>query len=483
MATRMPPTASMADTRLPFKGTLAFDRNSQDYVPFRTQTDAMLASLMLAYRLAPPILTVVLAITLEKAEDVRARVAEREAQLVNLERANRNGCFPFAFPRVVLEEVIDLLAEERRMELYAQRDVDGPHMGRIEPEKMDRDLRSMSLVCKDWTRSAQHALGRVLALQDVRKPQVLKALNSPLFGRWTREIVLFRHFRDLDAKGRSSLNESSGELWTLMARLFAHVPNARSLSLSSDRNEMSIPQVTESFIRMPSLRELRVIHAGDITQLLGTLCKKMSLLPSLEHLFLQYSGSGSCVHQIRAPVGARGLARALVSQTVAQDRQCERSFAFNGFRLRSLSLDLSCCYYNERMCISALEPCFRTLEELHVNLSGLGEGMLTSVLKRCGVLRRLSLNSMLEGLPDTLEDLCVDFSFESADWALWDRHTCSFLSKRNMLKRLAVRPVWFRGPGEESIDRIYPESKALCKELGIDASFAWSTMDDQRWSS
>lgn len=66
-------------------------RTGQDFVPFKTTTDAMLASLMLAYRLASPILTVVLAlvrhpdfnpaeITLSRAEDVWARVSEHEAR-------------------------------------------------------------------------------------------------------------------------------------------------------------------------------------------------------------------------------------------------------------------------------------------------------------------------------------------------------------------------------------------------------------------
>ena len=42
-------------TQAPFADLCAFDRNSQTYIPFKTQTDAMLASLMLAYRLATPI--------------------------------------------------------------------------------------------------------------------------------------------------------------------------------------------------------------------------------------------------------------------------------------------------------------------------------------------------------------------------------------------------------------------------------------------
>ena len=178
------------DTRLPFKGCLAFNRNAQEYIPFGTETDAMLASLMLAYRLASPVLAVVLAlvrhpnfnpadITLSNPEDVWARVAEHDAE----KRSQKVACFPHAFPRVILSEVVDILGEERGAELYVQRDTDGPQMGFIEYEKVeacslslwcfrslipcqtDRDLRSVSLVCKDWTQPAQRTLGKILTLQ------------------------------------------------------------------------------------------------------------------------------------------------------------------------------------------------------------------------------------------------------------------------------------------------------------------------------
>ena len=123
---------------------MAFDRNAQEYIPFRTETDAMLASLMLAYRLASPVLAVVLAlvrhpnfnpadITLSKPEDIWTRVAEYNASKPP-PVAKTNG-FPLPFPRVILNEVVDVLAEERRQAIYVQRDTDGPQMGCIEFDK------------------------------------------------------------------------------------------------------------------------------------------------------------------------------------------------------------------------------------------------------------------------------------------------------------------------------------------------------------
>ena len=97
----------------------------------------MLASLMLAYRLASPILTVVLAlvrhpefnpseITLTRAEDVWARVTEHEAEMA-LEKSN-NEVVPFSPPECVLSGIIDVLAEDRKAAIYAQRDLVEPRL-------------------------------------------------------------------------------------------------------------------------------------------------------------------------------------------------------------------------------------------------------------------------------------------------------------------------------------------------------------------
>lgn len=60
------------------------------------------------------------------------------------------------------------------------------------------------------------ALARILAARlrrssDVRKEHLVNALNGPLFGKWTREAVIFRHNRELDEKGREALYNSGSE--------------------------------------------------------------------------------------------------------------------------------------------------------------------------------------------------------------------------------------------------------------------------------
>lgn len=114
-------------------------RTGQDFVPFKTTTDAMLASLMLAYRLASPILTVVLAlvrhpdfnpaeITLSRAEDVWARVSEHEARTALEKRNTSQNALPFCLPAAVVHEIIDILEDDRRAALYAGRDSVEPQL-------------------------------------------------------------------------------------------------------------------------------------------------------------------------------------------------------------------------------------------------------------------------------------------------------------------------------------------------------------------
>ncbi|KAI5121630.1 hypothetical protein M0805_001159 [Coniferiporia weirii] len=498
----------MADTRLPFKGTHAFDRNSQDYVPFCTSTDAMLASLMLAYRLASPILTVVLAlvrhpdfnpsdITLSGAEDVWARVSAHRAR-VAITRSRRSDAFPSVFPRVILDEVIDMLEEERRNSLQVQQEVVDSYLRRAETSKLDADLRSVSLVCKEWGRPAQRALGKILVLQDVREVHLANAVNGPLFGPWTREIVILRHNPDLDDRGRVIMRERTDEVWSLVMRLFASVPNIRRVSISTDWFEWPLRRVTEGLERMSLLREIRLVQLGDISQLLGAVCKRIKYLPALAHLDLQYSGLGTAYANFVPPSeldDSPGPAFEKLSLKIglASDLSLEYirwltkpRLTENAFRLRSLSLDLSCCCLNERNCFDALEPCFRTLEELWINVSGLGEGLLTRIIDGCLTLRRLMLvfrhtfeNSTFDRLPQTLEDVCVDFSFESPDWDLWDQRTsCFIMSRLRPLQRLKIRPVCAQGLGD--IADKFPKSRALCKELGISAEFRCSTLSSRQ---
>ncbi|KAL5492481.1 hypothetical protein ACEPAI_3928 [Sanghuangporus weigelae] len=489
------------DTRLPFKGSLAFDRNAQEYIPFRTETDAMLASLMLAYRLASPVLAVVLAlvrhpsfnpadITLSRPEDVWARVAEHSAS----KRPQRVSGFPAVFPSVVLHEVLDILGEERRTALHVQRDTDGPQLGPFQLSKLDRDLRNMSLVCKDWRQPAQRTLGKILILQDARRTHIVNALTCPLFGPWTTESLIFRRSLGLDDWSREELNKYAAEVWDLMAKLVERTPNVRYVSFCTDWFELPFNRLAEN-LAVRSLEELRLIQVGDITQLLGAVCKQIKRMPRLRHLFLQYSGQGSAytnfIPQSELDEGSPGPSLEKVTLKIGSASALSLRYinwlthprdGENAFRLKSLVLDLSNCYYSEHNCVEALEPCFTSLSELCVTVSGLSDGVLERIFRSCHILKDLtmviqhSFDNKMSLMPDTVERACVIFSFEQPNWALWNERMERTLTQHcpPRLRYLRIHMIAY-SEVDLPLDP-YASSRAIAKQKGIDVEITWSSI-------
>lgn len=143
---------------------IARDAIDQMDIPFTTEADALVSSLVLKHRIPTATLDLVLSIlrnpsfdlaqlTLQKATDILKTVAEVHNQ--ETETRSTRGHIPDSFPQVILEQVLDVLAAERRDALR------GLPRAKSGDEAADRDkeLRTMSLVCRAWTSPAQRALG------------------------------------------------------------------------------------------------------------------------------------------------------------------------------------------------------------------------------------------------------------------------------------------------------------------------------------
>ena len=325
----------------------------------------------------------------------------------------------------------------------------------------------------------------------MRKSHIVNALNSPLFGKWTREALVFRHNRELDDKGREALLNEGNEVWGLMAALFARAPNISTLSLCTDWFEMPLSNVVRGLSRMSNLVDLRFVMAGDITPLLGAVCKHIPEMPQLQHLSLQYSGTGSAYTSFIPPselpkngprpafeklslkIGASSPIALRYITWLSQPREGDEPF-----RLKSLAVDLSSGHYSERPCIEALEPCLYDLEILWINATGLGDGILERILQGCQSLKRLTLvfrhnfvNAMAYVLPPSLEEFFLDFTFEDTDFAEWDSRVAAFIRNQapTQLQRLVVRPMCFHRAG--AVDDIFSESRNLAKERGLNVVF------------
>lgn len=329
--------------------------------------------------------------------------------------------------------------------------------------------------------------------EDMRKEHIIRALSGPLFGEWTREAIILRHNRELDYEGRKSLFNEGNELWKLMSALFARTPNISTVSLCTDWYEMPLNNVVRGLACMPSLRDLRFSMAGDITPLLGVVCKHIRMLPQLLHLTLQYSGSGSAytsfVPTSELPNEGPNAKLEKLSLKIGESSPIALQYIawLAGYRvdgqskLTALSLDFSSGIYVERQCLEALQPCFDGLEALSIKTMGVNDDTLRLVLESCAHLKCLTLSvrrrtcivddCLTFALPTSLEDLTLNLAADGLEVEEWDSRLATFICDHlpSQLKSMSVRLACTRNMVGVVGDLV--KSQTLAKERGIKAVF------------
>ena len=301
---------------------------------------------------------------------------------------------------------------------------------------------------------------------------------------------MLRRYLRLEETKRLVLNEQAGETYMLLTSLLMRLCNARIFSLSTDWYEWPLRHKGRGIHGVLELQEMRLVQIGEIPQLFSFACNAAMDSPTLEHLYLQYSGSSTAYATVDPPPpmeilpqpafkklslkigGTSDLSLHYIRWLTYPRDNGERSF-----RLQSLFLDLTTCYHNDRKCLEALEPCLQTLNELIINVSGLSEALAERIFLSCHALRKLKVitrhtfeQTVLDRLPQSLEDITVEFSFETPRWEDWDLRAVWFIRSRlHSLRRVRIRTLC-AGEPMDTADK-YSRSKALCAELGIDAEF------------
>lgn len=185
----------------PFMDSLAFKKSTNVYVPFQTDSDAMLASLQLFHDVPCRFMDLFFAVvthpdfdprqvTLRNSTDMikvveESRLKDRMA-VVHERSANRNDRVAHArFPHFVLYEVLDIIHAER------MHDMDKTTSRYYWTyDKQHALLSNISLVHRSWTLPAQNVLGRILYLRKtMNNTDNTEFLHSPvkesIFGPWT----------------------------------------------------------------------------------------------------------------------------------------------------------------------------------------------------------------------------------------------------------------------------------------------------------
>lgn len=307
----------------PFIDSQAFVKETESYVTFPSQSDAMLASLQLFHNVPCRIMNLVFNIvthpdfdskhvTMRSSLDVINLVEERRLAnrmaVVHARSASRDGRVMRAgFPHFILYEVLDIIHAQRMDSIRAQFEENpGPEEMYHNSMRIEEDnvLKAISLVHRTWTFPVQKALGRIL---HIGKPAhemniLLDPVRKSIFGSWT-SVVAMQFFcpiiKEYDREWQldeyeysDNVHDESRQWFENLHRIVVGLTNVKCLfikSFASVFTEWSNFTIQEMTRNTPvHLEELTLYAAmGDSAFDLVPLVKETTLLKNLKSLSIQ----------------------------------------------------------------------------------------------------------------------------------------------------------------------------------------------------
>lgn len=423
---------SLLPTRL-LSGTESMDDINGTLVPmeeitFRSKTDSLLAALALERGITVSAMNSVLATLLDPSFDVTeisltsmqaiySHIAETRHQS-SLHRSAK-GNIPRSFPQVILELILDLIAEKRDECLAINREKYSRRNHFTVPTVSERELTSMMLVCRAWSWPAQRALGRTLCLNDPSLTTFKKSLTSPLFGLWTRQIIILQPEPDGNAWDQPEFMAADGnisdELSDTIELLLLRFRGLRKFCLNTRVVQPYTVTMLRNLKSLAHLRELRVMQGGKtLDSFLGLLCEAVAHMPCLQYLAIEHYGyahdqNRECnlqlqifetLKQMRPPSSLTGLSLRIGPASDAVARWLawlSRTHPNNSSSL-SIHIALSPPSFTGQIDTSALLSCMDALgsrlelvEELSFEMNDLRAQVVSRALGHCLSLRRLQI--------------------------------------------------------------------------------------------
>lgn len=117
------------------------------------------------------------------------------------------------------------------------------------PDKLSRSLlKTMSLVCREWTKPAQDVLRHRVFL---KSPSLQQFLDSQLSGPWVRELQFWEYLH----------SEHQDEKTVLLSRLFAErLTSLVALSIGSEYQSSWPRNIAPYLSSLASVTHLRALH-------------------------------------------------------------------------------------------------------------------------------------------------------------------------------------------------------------------------------
>ncbi|KLO16261.1 hypothetical protein SCHPADRAFT_887889 [Schizopora paradoxa] len=485
----------------------AYDTYLEKYIPFDNSSDAMIASLALAYNLPTEHVDIVLSliresdfdsseVSLRSTPDIYARVRQHRIRetIRKSDRSIKNSIFN----NVVLGSVIDVLEDDimhfegLKNKLYLDineaRDYD---QWAVKAKEAKETLSLMSQVHPSWTELARHALGRTINVKcevsylenGAENEMERNALRSPLYGPWTRNFSL------------QAIDYWGGHRWDYLFCMARKLTNVRSLNLSFPILNDEMTELALIFIS--SLKSVEDLMIEDMSEtqnegLLSTLLPRLSRLPRLK--------------KIRVPGNSRRLLDSPLPQDVSKARTsnlldiqfCLRISSSNPsishiawsrqdiddqFTLSDLALASRAPTSPPLENIKPFESSLKTLTSLALETVSKKDSV--KVLHKCKALRKLSIMSydfppaeVFKNIPRTLVHLSIVFTSqnmsENSSGVDWEHRLSSLLSSKRtpMLRELRVSRLHLKRQSSEDglglLDLRLSLTKLICESRGID---------------
>ncbi|KAH8113906.1 hypothetical protein DFH11DRAFT_1598112 [Phellopilus nigrolimitatus] len=318
--------------------TNVFDPEEQDWIPFDTATDVLIAKLILEHNLFREVVDILIdeflisplrpkqevfktvsgrlpkgrtsvnndaraviwctlqnpafdpaQITLKKAFDVYRRVREHKYGQLQAITASVEGCETAGIPRVILDMIVDILTSETSPFFDYVMDTD-QNKCQIVAGSGYETLRRISLVHRSWVNVARRGLQRRAIIGEFGSNTAFLR-DSTLSSCRLRELAIrVSAYIIREDEGWSVQKEN----WDVRAEIVRNAPNLKELSLEfqcdpSNRIKVFLSALAEC----SGLTKLRLV--GPIGQYFEAVCWTISKLKRLTHLtFINSRGYSNC---------------------------------------------------------------------------------------------------------------------------------------------------------------------------------------------
>ncbi|KAH8104984.1 hypothetical protein DFH11DRAFT_1748955 [Phellopilus nigrolimitatus] len=289
-------------------GPYFVDTDSQARVRFKSDSDALLASLLFGGQKRPqfslsafddllrtlrdPTFKIE-EISFTSGVDVLCQIADSRRQIAHERSWPQSALTAPAItpiPLMIVDLVVDTITADLPVDAssfpvrqyYSDRFTYSAHVNIL--HKNVGTLRSMCLVHRSWTSSVQRAMRR--GVQAIGSFGLYSLFRNPLFGPWTRHICFDMPNSDFYAK----VEDRPDEMFALLAALPHVAPNVETLALWAlfDAYEFG-PHVIDAIRSLADFQDLEQLTVGDWcgqSWQLPDLCETVARMPSLKRLKL-----------------------------------------------------------------------------------------------------------------------------------------------------------------------------------------------------